>query len=112
MERFKRFTGRRVVRARLDDPELLRAAHLEVRWLPERFEALDEMEFAAPLEGGRKLVVSFVLEEGRIQRMLAGRAEPGDDEDAMRPMEEDELRAVLEHHGAAIVKFLEAVTTD
>jgi hypothetical protein len=110
MERFKPFMARPVKPERLKDPALFEGTGAEPRYLPETLAAFDEMEFLAPYEGDRKLVLSVALEEGRIQRILMGWVGPGDPEDAMRSFDEQELEGVVDSHGEVFAVLLEKIT--
>jgi hypothetical protein len=110
MKRFRVFFNREVIRERLDDTELLTRAGLKVRYLPEVFEDFDEMEFLAPLEEGKDLVVSMALEQGKIMRLMLGWVGPDDPEDEMRSLDEGGVQQVLERYGDALTEFLKAIT--
>lgn len=110
MERFRKIFGRSVNRSRLDDASLLEGAELTPRYLPDAFDEFDEMEFLCPLEGDRKLVLSAALEQGKIMRILFGWVGPDDPDDAMRRLDEEELKKILDGKGPALIEFLEAIT--
>ena len=110
MERFRRFFGCKVVRSQLDDVSLLEQSGLEARYLPEAFDEFDEMEFLLPWEEDRKIVLSAALEQEKIMRILFGWIGPGDPEDAMRKLEEEDLKKVLAEKGPLLLAFLESIT--
>ncbi len=110
MERFRRFFGREVLRARIDEGDRLEVAELEPRYLPEAVDSFDEMEFTAPLEEEKRLVISAVLEEGRIMRLMIGWIGPDDPEDHMNSLDEEALEKALSRHGEKLVRFFEEIT--
>lgn len=110
MKRFQEFIGRAVNRNRCDDGALLGPAGLEPRYLPEAFDEFDEMDFLAPYEEGRSLVLSVALEQNRIQRILIGWAAPGDPDDAMRTLGDEELARALDAKGDDFRNFLAGIT--
>ena len=110
MERFRAFIGRLVDHTRLVESLPEAWPGFEARYLPERFEEFDEIDFALPYEGERRLVVTAALEQGRIQRILLGWIAPGDPEDAMRSLPDADLARALEMRGDELVRFFETVT--
>lgn len=92
------------------DPALFVEAGIAPRYLPDEFEAFDEMDFLAPLDGERRLVVSAALEEGKIMRILLGWVGPGDPDDAMHALDEEGLGKALELNGDRLVGFFEKIT--
>jgi hypothetical protein len=50
------------------------------------------------------------LEQGRIMRILIGWVSPGDPDDAMRSMEEKDLKRALDLRGDDLARFLEEIT--
>jgi hypothetical protein len=110
MKRFQEFIGRAVDRGRCGDAALLGSAGLEPRYLPETFDEFDEMDFLAAYEKGRSLVLSVALEQKRIQRILIGWAAPGDPDDAMRTLGDEELAKALDVKGDDFKNFLAGIT--
>jgi hypothetical protein len=94
----------------LKDPSLFEGIGVVPRYLPETLEDFDEMEFLAPYEGDKKLVLSVALEEGKIQRILLGWVGPGDPEDAMRSFDEEELERAAASGGKVFETLLEKIT--
>jgi len=111
MERFRRFFGCPVNRKRMDDPALFEETGLEPRYLPEAFDVFDEMDFLAPLEGERRLVLSAALEEGKIMRILLGWVGPADPDDAMHRLDEEGIASALQLRGDDLVRFMEEITS-
>lgn len=109
MDRFRCFFGCEVNRRRMD-PALFEEAGIAPRYLPDEFESFDEMDFLVPLDGEKRLVVSAALEEGKIMRILLGWVGPDDPDDAMHPLDEEDLGQALEMNGDALVGFFEKIT--
>ena len=109
MERFRRFFGCEVQRERLDDAGRLAEARLTPRYLPDAFEDFDEMEFLAPFEGDKRLVISLALEQKKIMRVLFGWTGPDDPDDQMRSLDEEELKRALDLQGERLSVFLEGI---
>lgn len=110
MERFRRFLGGSVDAARVADGAILERLGFRGRWIPEPLGDFDEIEVAAPLDGGRDLLVAVAVEEARVARILLGWGPAGDDDADRRGFSPEELRTVLDAHGERVRALLEAWT--
>jgi hypothetical protein len=110
MERLRRFLHRELNEKSLRDDDALEEFGARPRWVPEELEDFDEVELALPLDEERDLVVSLALEEGRIERMMLGRAPAGDDDADVATLGEEALASALESHGETVVRLLAYLT--
>jgi len=111
MKLLRDFIGCEVNRSMMDDPGLLKETGLVPRYLPDVFEDFDEFDYLAPYENDNKLVLSAAIENGKLMRLIIGWAAPDDPEDALRPLDEEELEHALKLHGENLTKFLERISS-
>ena len=110
MKRLKRFLGMVVDHPTVRDEGTLASLGVEGRWVPEKLEEFDEMEFGLGRWGDKTVIFTLVVEKGELQRVSLGYIPPGGDEDDMVAFSEEELALVLAEKQDTLIQFFEKVT--
>lgn len=110
MERYQKYLGRTLSSERLAERNAIETMGFRGRWIPEVLEAFDEVELARSLDDATDLLLTLAVEEGKIARMLVGKAPAGDDDADAKGLTQDELAAALAKHGDALDAILGFLT--
>jgi hypothetical protein len=111
MERYRKYIGRELAAERLADGDAIERLGFRGRWVPEELMPFDEVELARSLDGENDLLLTLAVEEGKIARLMFGRAPAGDDDADAVGLSPEELGAALEAHGGATERLLDTLTT-
>jgi hypothetical protein len=110
MDRFQKYLYRPLLPDRLSDSDAVAAAGFRGRWVPEELQPFDEVELARSLDDATDLLVTLAVEEGKIARMMLGKAPAGDDDADATGLTEDELAAAVAAHGDAVERLMDHLT--
>ncbi len=108
MQRFKKYIGRDFILGNIKGSEALREAAFRCDDLPASIGDFDEIEFLGDWEG-RQLLLCLAVLTGKVKRIMFV-VRNSQDPDDVRPLSEDELKALLIQKGDQLVNFFEDIT--
>lgn len=110
MKRFRQFLQKDLNIEAIKDEDKLSSWGIRVRYAPEPPDDFDEFEFGIDYKGEQDVAFLIAIEKGKIARMLFGKTVK-DNPDMLLPMNDQELRSLLDNKGNELLEFFNFVTT-